>query len=499
MKALTNSVNCELLGRAEPRLWTPSARELTPETSLGFECINFAERVLGMELYPWQKFFLIHALELNEDGSYRFNTVLLIVARQNGKTELLKLLALWKLFMDDNRLVLGAAQTLDLAKESWNMCAETILDSPALRKRVSAKISDWWRQGNNAPHIKLLTGARYQVISTNRRARGKSTDTLLLDELREQRDEEAWAALANTTIARPNHQKFLFTNAGDVESVVLNNLRAVALANLEGEEVTGEQPVAIFEWSAPEDADPEDESVWPMANPSLGYTITVRTLRAALGTQSIERFKTENLCMPVDALNAAIDLGGWTSGTNRKGGIPAGARDVSFCLDVSPDSLHVTLAAAQLTPQGRVWVEIVKDWKGKDAVQVATADLAGWIEAKRPRVLGWFPSGPGGVFSSLLGPDAKPLRGVEVRKIAGADVAGVCMSFAEQVQARRISHAGDELLNAHVTGAKKTLSGDGWRFQRRDDGRPVDAAYAAAGAIHIARTLPKSRGPMRVL
>lgn len=491
----TNSVNSEpLVGQVEPRLYTPPARDLDEKTSLGYECIAFAERVLGMDLFPWQKWFLIHALELKEDGSYRFNTVMLVVARQNGKTELLKLLALWKLFLDDNRLVVGAAQNLDLAAESWEMCGNTIAENRQLRKRVSGRQSEWWRRGNNAPHIKLLSGAKYRIVSTNRKAgRGKSVDTLFLDELREQQSMDGWAALSNTTVAKPNHQKFLFSNAGDMDSVVYNHLRAVALAGIEGEVVEGEDPIALFEWSAPDDCDPEDESVWPMANPALNvrveghFTITTRGLRNSFRDQTIELFKTENLCMSVDALDAAVDLGGWTAGTDRKGSLTLAP--AAFCIDVSPDARHVALLGAQRTQHNRVWVEVVKTWEGRDAVSLASKDLPGWISARRPKVLGWFPTGPGAPFAALLGKDAKPLPGTTVRALQGTDVNQVCMSFAQQVQARRIGHKGDMLLTKHVTGARRLLSGDGWRFSRREDMRPVNAAYAAAGAVHLARTL----------
>ena len=65
-----------LLGSTEPRLYTPPLRELTPETSAGFSVIQFAEELLGIELLPWQKFLLIHALEIRPDVRFRFLKVL---------------------------------------------------------------------------------------------------------------------------------------------------------------------------------------------------------------------------------------------------------------------------------------------------------------------------------------------------------------------------------------------------------------------------------------
>ncbi|CAB0889796.1 hypothetical protein FRC0429_00282 [Corynebacterium diphtheriae] len=75
-------------GKTEPRFFPPPLRELTSETSAGFEVIEFA-KLLGIELYPFQKWALIHGLELLEDGSFRWRVVVIEVARQNGKTMLM--------------------------------------------------------------------------------------------------------------------------------------------------------------------------------------------------------------------------------------------------------------------------------------------------------------------------------------------------------------------------------------------------------------------------
>ncbi len=130
MTALLSS-RSDLKGRTEPRLFTPPLRELTPETSAGFECIRFAESVLRMTLMPWQKWFLIHALELNESGGFRFKRVLLLVSRQNGKTTLIKALLLWRLFVDGAEMVIGAAQSLGDAEDVW----EEIVDQPKPSRR----------------------------------------------------------------------------------------------------------------------------------------------------------------------------------------------------------------------------------------------------------------------------------------------------------------------------------------------------------------------------
>src|SRR6266496_3054287 len=89
-----------LRGNEIPRLWTRPLRPLTEETSYGFEAIQFAEQVIGLTLLPWQRWLLIHLLELTETGGYRFRTAVVLVARQNGKSLLLQVIALWRMFVD---------------------------------------------------------------------------------------------------------------------------------------------------------------------------------------------------------------------------------------------------------------------------------------------------------------------------------------------------------------------------------------------------------------
>ena len=113
----------ELKGRETPRIFTPPLRELTAETSLGFMMIDFAAEVLGIDLFPWQRWLLIHAFELDQqwttqtmdqrgplDPLFRFRKVIILVARQNGKTVVSQVVALFFLYALGTSLILGTAQ-----------------------------------------------------------------------------------------------------------------------------------------------------------------------------------------------------------------------------------------------------------------------------------------------------------------------------------------------------------------------------------------------------
>lgn len=461
----------KLVGKTEPRLWTPPLRTLTRETTYGYEVIDLARNVLGEPLLPWQEWLALHALERNPDGSLRFRVILVLVARQNGKTHVLKVVSLWRMFVHMSRLVLGVAQDLGIARESWQGAIDMIRGTPDLANELELV-----RNTNGDEYFRLASGARYRIGAATRGAgRGLSVDQLNLDELREQRNWLAWSALSKTTMARADGQTWAFSNAGDDESVVLNHLREAALA--------GRDPsIFLAEWSAPDGCELDDLDAIAQANPGLGYTISEQAIMSALATDPPNVFRTEVLCQKVDALDSAVDLGAWKACHDPAGTLD-GLRDrVAVCVDVAPDGEHVTLAAAAQLEDGRVRVEIATAWP---STEKSRAELEEWLARIAPKETAWFPSGPAAALAPIL-------RKLGAREIKGGEVAEVCQSFADLVKARRVVQPGDPLLDAHLASASKLQQGDGWRFARRGQGH-VDGAYAAAGAVHVAQNLPAEK------
>lgn len=477
----------DLYGCTTPRLFTQPlvagdpgpcgcGCALTPATSDGFQAIRFAEEVLDYQLLPWQRWWLIHVLELRPDGSFRFRTVLTLVGRQNGKSSVLKVLALYFMYLRGERekvTVLGAAQSLSIAMEAWSGAVDIAEDVPDLAAEI-----EHVRKTNGEQALVLTNGSRYRISAATRGAgRGLSVDLLILDELREHRNWEAWGALSKTTTARPNALIVGISNAGDDQSVVLNSLRSQGIG---GEDET----LGLFEWSAPDGCELDDPEAIAQANPGLGRTVSMAAIRSAMATDPPVVFRTETLCQRVDALDAALDLEAWKASADPAGSLGPVRDRVALCLDVAMDGAHVTLAAAAVLDDGRVRVESIQAWATPDR---ARRELRNIVARVRPAVLGWFPSGPG----AALGAD---LRALEAAELKGADVTELCQEFADLVAARRIAHPSDPLLNAHVAGSSKLRSGDGWRFTRKGVGH-VDAVYAMAGAVRLARTLPPPSKP----
>jgi hypothetical protein len=468
-------------------------------------------------MLPWQKWLAVHAMEVDAAGFYRFRVVLVLVARQSGKSSIKRTISLWRLYVDGAQLVLGVAQDVSLAREQWQMCLDTIQESPDLApdlEQVRRVNGDEWlkvsaeldARGVDVDEreieyeddeldesLTVIGGGRYKIAASNRKAgRGLSVDELNIDELREQRSWAAWSALSKTTMARPDAQIWCMSNAGDDESVVLNQLRDAALS--------GRDPsIGLFEWSGEDNCELDDWNQIRQANPGLGYTVSEAAIRTAITTDPPNVFRTEVLCQKVDQLDGAIDFAAWKALSDPHGTMDAHRNRLAACFDAAPDGQHFTLSVAARLADGRPRVEVVKDWTSSADVR---RELASEMAKIKPKAFGWFSTGPAAELASILRPLAikinkhsgtrQPEEIPEDGTLAGARACEACMEFAGIVRARGLVHAGQDLLDTQIRGAAKLVTGDGWRFTRRGDGH-CDTAYTAAGAVKVLLAMPETK------
>jgi len=500
------------VGSTTPRLSTPPLVKgppgdcgcgcaLGPDTSYGFDVVDFAADVLATPLDPWQRWAVIHGGELLPDGRPRFRRLLILVARQNGKTHLLKTLALYWLFVERQRLVLGMSTNLDYAREAWESAVNDAEACDALSAMIPFR---GIRRANGEQCLTTTDRCRYKIAASNRRGgRSLSIDRLISDELREQQSWEAYSAAYPAMNARPNGQAFFISNAGDDHSIVLNSLRTDALTYITTGD--GDYRLGIMEWSGDDGCELDDVEQLAAANPTVGRRMDWDTLlgparQARLkGGDEEAQFRTEVLCQRVRKMNPALDATQWTSlgPTADEPAVPLDGplRDrLALVWDVSPDGLHACVYGAAVDADGIVRLDGVRAWSGPDATRDLKRELPTLVARIRPRVVGWFPSGPGASVAADLAERKKGVRsawppfGVRVEAIR-ADVPAVCMGLAELARTRGLRHSGDPLLTAQVESAQKGKRGDAWVFVRSAEGW-VDALYAAAGAAHLCRTMP---------
>jgi phage terminase large subunit-like protein len=464
--------------------------------------IDFARDVCGTPFYPWQEWLAVRVGELLDDGRPRFRTVLILVARQNGKTTFAKVLTLFWMFLERAPLTMNTSTDRSYAKRFWSDVCETAQTNPhfagllgpnAIKRTISEE------------SLKTLDGAELTFAANNGRAgRSMTLHRWLCDELREHHSRDCWDSATNAQNAVADAQTVCVTNQGDDSSVVLDSLRTPAIEYIETG--VGDPRLGLFEWSAADGADPTDPRALAAANPNVGYRLDMDVLRAAgaraekAGGVELAGFRTEVLCQRVALLDPAIDPDSWAaSATSQPIDLARHRERVAMCLDVSMDGLHASLVAAAVI-DGRVVVDAVAAWHGVGCTKQLRAELPGIVARVRPRVLGWFPLGPAAVLLADMQANRArqwPPRRVTLEEIR-TETTAACMGLAELVRTGEVVHFDDPMLNSHVNSAQKLRRGDGWVYTRRSSG-PVDGAYATAGAVHLARTLPAAPPPLAVL
>ena len=482
-----------LLGSTTPRLWTPPLAvgppgpcgcgcALTPATSLGFSAVDFTQDPIGIQPLPWQRFLLIHALEL-VGGRFRFRTVLILVARQNGKTTIVEVKNLWKLFVLGVPLVIGTAQTLDIAEESWDKAVEIIEGTPDLAAELVTV-----NKVNGKKFLKLKSGGRWKVAAASRRARGLAGDDINLDELREHQTWKAWGAVTKTTMARSNAQIFGFSNAGDNASVVLNDLQAKGRAAAAAP-AAADPSLGLFEWSAPDDTKctcrrleeqphkPDcqllDRRLWAMANPSLGHPggVSEGALASAAATDPNEIFLTECLCVRVpDLAGRAINPAAWKDlgdPESRRDGDVALAVDISLDRDWAAIGLygHRTdgIGHAQLVYYGPVQGLVGKLVEFRDALDPVAVGLARGTYASLKEDLarvGFVRPEDRPAVKVDEGEDRHPPQRGDLIVLSGVDMAAACGQIIDAVRQATVRHVPSEQLTADVGVGRTRKIGD---------------------------------------
>lgn len=467
-------------------------RELTPESSYGFDVIDFAEEI-GRPLLPWQKFAAIHGGELLPDGRPRFRIVLIIVARQNGKTELPVVLSVFWQFRQKIDVIVGTSTQLSYAKESWAKAVNLVMKTPSLTAQRAPLLRQWTRRTNGEVESWTTDGSRYLVKASNEEGgRSLAIRRGIADELRQHKSYAAWDAF------EPAHspmdaQMWALSNAGDARSVVLNEHQDEAREFIATG--VGDERLGLFEWSAPEGADPEDVDALLQANPRVGYGLDLDVLLSGarrakrLGGEALSGFQTERMCIRVKLLNPAIPERAWRELLDPADLLSVRSR-VALCIDLSLDGQHATVGAAAVLDDDRVRVETIAEFSGARAATNLERALPGLAALVKPQVIGWFPAGPAAAVAARMR-GRSPRRGTAVTEIQG-ETAAVCMAFTKEVTSGRLAHSGQEMLDAQIGAAEKLWQGNTWVFTRRGGGN-VDAVYAVAGAAHLARSLPRRR------
>ncbi|MGX7906653.1 hypothetical protein ACVNSK_10500 [Corynebacterium propinquum] len=406
-------------------------------------------RWAGLDLYPWQEELLRDTLLKKDDGRWASREVVTALARQNGKGTYLVALELVAIYLCGADRIMHSAHFLDTAMDARDRLWEVIEANPALM--------EWWEDehpgvspkpimGNGKDAIKFPNKAKiYYRTRTKKTGRGLSFDWLIFDECFDLPN-EVYAAMNNTTKARPNAQKVFISSPVNrhehFHGSIFSAKRWAAVDGTEG--------ILFKEWCSEEGDDPFAESTWIKANPSLvseprpGVQLDEVRSEAASARKSkdlMEPFLVETLgqgnWVPRDGddvdFEPIIDLDAWQAAVDES---PRLSGDSCLAVDVGPSADVVSVVSASRCDRGvHLSVAPVVEFD-RDRV---VAGVVKAVEVHDP-VGVWFD--PKSAASTLEGELLR--RGVEPQKMAWSTVTRALELFLMMFREGRISHDGDQ-------------------------------------------------------
>lgn len=445
-----------LRGHSAPRIAPP-----IPARSLWRE-YDSAAKELGIKLMPWQR-IAARYITGRIRNRWAFREVVVVVARQNGKTELLVPLILMSL--RNGLTILHTAQNRDLPRQTFLRVARLVGGLPEIESV---------RKANGQEEIVAVNGGRYKLVAPNSNVRGLYADLVLLDEVREQHDEEVMDAILPTITARKNPQVIYLSNAGDEDSIILNDLRR---------RKDSDKRLAYLEWSAGPDRPLDDREGWEEANPGLGITITPETLEYNLANRPAASFETEHLCRWVISTQPRLvsDLA-WQ---RCRGPVETPLRP-AFAISMDPSGTRASAAIAWQQTDGKIGVRVIADVTGEpidvDRLGPVLKQAAMKLGALRIAFDPWTDADLARHFK-----DAKPLTGREY--------ANASENFVRVIESGRLRwDDADQVTHDLMYTARKPHESGAWQAVKAKEDRPITAALAAVRAVWLASG-PKASVP----
>ena len=449
-----------LRGLTEPRIHTPLHQGKTRMQ----EVADLAD-LIGMPLLPYQRWVLDDFLSINAKGLFKRKIGGLLIARQNGKTHLARMLILWKLLQGEK--VLAMSSNRNMALDTFQKVAGLFEEHAFLKSQVKAI-----RYANGTEKILLTNGGLYEVAAATRDgARGKTVDFLYVDELREI-SEDAWTAARPTTRARPNSQTFTTSNAGDAFSTVLNEMRERAFDYPPPE-------FAWYEYSAPQFAKIEDKKAWQQANPALGYLFDESAIAESIATSSIESTKTETLCQWLDSLASPWPVGAWQAIADKDIKLQQGAYTV-FAFDKSPSGRFASLVGGWIMDDGKIGTSLIQSWESSMQVDdlKISVDIKGWCDKFRPKLVCY------DKYATQSIADRLSRANVPTEDVSGSKFYQACGDLLDSIVNLRMLHAAQPEMDKQMNNVAAKTNDSGWRIVKRKSAGDVSAPIALAMVVH---------------
>lgn len=425
-----------------------------------------------MELDRWQKLLILAILELyppghEKAGQLRYREVFVSVARQNGKSVIGAILAMYGLLREKGALVIGLASTADQARIVYERLLAIIKTDPRLAKRFK-KVTD-------TRGIQAYNGSRYEIKASKSGAvQGLATSLGIIDELHITAP-ALWSDLVNGTAAKPRGLVFGITTAGDEESALLIQLYKRA-------EEDGNERFGYFIWEAEEDRIPEDDETLAryimQANPSVaeGRRPVADELPAVRSMPKTDALHYR-LNRFVASLNPYLPADKWASCRAGAGYSFPTTGVMGFTLDQTPEDGWASIVQHRRTADGMTHTRMVASIPNPSMEQLVT------ICEKLYKHSPAFYAGDGYKLRPVM--NELKRRGYPVHIGTATDAVNSASMLYAKVMQQQLTHAGDEVLNLQMPRAIRKNKGDVYRIDRTNSSVEIDAVLATALGAYV--------------
>lgn len=461
--------------------------------------IELAEKTIGlMEHYghtplPWQKATLRRWFATDDEGKWANQTAGLFVPRQNGKSWDARARILGGMIFLGEHLIYTAHQTTTV-DEIKRLTLRFFYDAePEIRDLLTAEFD---KEPKSYDYIELRNGGRC-VFKTRTRSSGLgfTSDTLIRDEDQETSDAQE-EALLPTISAGPlqNPQVIMMgtpPTSGSTGTVFLRARRNV---------LQGKSDICWQEWSVEDITDNHDIDAWYATNPSLGYLITERAVRAESNTMSQDSFNKMRLgWVPgVDAKRVFTD-DEWNELAVKEVRLPENP-ELVYSVKFAPDRSAVTLAVGVVMGD-KVHVEVVDRKRMSDGIAWLVRWLLDrWKNCNKIIIDG--AAGQGLLVEELVRSEKRISKKILTPNVKEAGSAYA--SFYQAIHDKTLTHYNQPLLNSAIRTAKRRDIGKDGMFgyaplNPNIQMDPVDAvAFAYYGSARFKGT-KKNTTPQRVI
>lgn len=268
------------------------------------------ERGKPFDIMPWQAaiLWMAYGWRRKDTGLRRFRKIYIKVARGNAKTEFLSAVGTYGFLFEGEQdaEVYWVATKKDQAKIGWGrqkvMTEQLLLDEPELKNVVTVAAHKIF--------TKVGLGWVYYLGQDSNTEDGGSPYYALVDEFHAHADDSMLNVIESGMGKRDDPMTWIITTAGYLPNGPNASFLRACKNVLEGIIESNELLAFIYEIDA--DDDWKDEDCWGKANPSLGVSVKLHSLRSErekVATQGMSKeidFQVKNLNVEYNSQNGWI-------------------------------------------------------------------------------------------------------------------------------------------------------------------------------------------------